>query len=86
MTRHLFIALLQELIKKARGAMDLMIHLQKVVSRLSELNNPQKVIFFMVWGLLHLHRSLKSIFSISFFVKSSNKVQTSATLNSLAAF
>lgn len=25
--------------------MDLMVHWQKVVSRLSELNNPQKVIF-----------------------------------------
>lgn len=71
--------------------MDLMIHWQKVVSRLSGLYNPQKVIFFMVCRLLHSHRSLKPfLFHLcylvfSLFVKSS-KVQTSGTLNSLAAF
>lgn len=41
-----------------------MIPWQRVVSRLSELYNPKKVIFFMIWALLHSPRPLKSIFPI----------------------
>lgn len=48
--------------------MDLMIHWQKVVSRLSELNNPQKVIFFHGLGPTAVTEVIENHFFCLLFV------------------
>lgn len=48
--------------------MDLMIHWQKVVSRLSELNNPQKIIFFHGLGPTAVTEVIENHFFCLLFV------------------